>query len=80
MNVPGRYREVTRGNMPLERCIERTRTFIDRELSGVTPQILHTCMIADWLGRGLSDSLETRERFIAGFSDVFTRALGSKKV
>lgn len=77
MTIPARYREVERGNMSLDRCIERTRAFIQSKIAGVEPEILHACMIADWRGRGLADSAGSRERFIDGFSELFRRATRS---
>ena len=75
MNIPGRFREVQRGNMPHQRCVERTRSFLETNLDGINPDILLACMVADWRGRGLPDSAAEREEFISGFTEVFTRAL-----
>jgi len=74
MTIPARFREVERGNMSFTRCVERTRSFIESRLDGMNPDILLACMVADWRGRGLPDSVGQRESFINGFTELFNRA------
>lgn len=71
MLLPGRFREVQRGNMTEERCIARTRSFLERELAKVNPLVLLNCTIADWRGRGQAATREVREQFIQGFTRMF---------
>jgi tRNA nucleotidyltransferase (CCA-adding enzyme) len=74
MALPGRYREVERGNMTLERCVTRTRALIAAELQGVNPEVLLNCTIADWRGRGTEETRAMRETFIEGFCGVFRQS------